>query len=206
MKSQGDRSCACSRCSHVIHSSHAYRDRDDVLEDRPKRRDASQICGSVLRQLDHLRVAATSKLKMPRSLHPCSSSPMSPRCGSLGASSCPCPRDRRKRRSPSLPTFAEQCIDRTLERERVVENREIDFLIRPLVGAGDEHELLSEVDEDGGLAAARAWRGRPSTRAIDQPCTRADASRAWQDRFRNEHVPREQLCHANSLTDADGSR
>src|SRR2546430_11241099 len=57
-----------------------------------------------------------SKLNTPRPLHPCSSSPISLRSGSLDSVVLPVPdRPKNSAASPRAPMFAEQCIGRSEE-------------------------------------------------------------------------------------------
>ena len=90
------------------------------------------------------------------SLQPCSSSPISRRCGSLDSVVLPVPeRPKKSAVSPSSPTFAEQCIGmHALQRQRVVEDGEDRLLdLAGVVRAADQHELAAEVDEDEDLGA-----------------------------------------------------
>ena len=136
---------------------------DDVLEHGAEAlRGGVDLRLGLGRELDHLGVAAASNLKMPRSLQPCSSSPIRRRSGSLDSVVLPVPESPKK--SGGIPGRLDvgRAVHRqnTLQRQHVVEHGEIDFLLSPgIARSGDDDLARRQVQRDDHVRA-RAVPGR----------------------------------------------
>ena len=93
---------------------------------------------------------------MPSGPQPCSSSPISVRCGSADSVVLPVPdRPKNSAESPCGPTLAEQCIGTTFSRRQIeIERGEHRLLhFAGIRGAADQHDLAGEIDRHHGVGA-----------------------------------------------------